>query len=123
MKDYDANFADRVCELYNECGSVKMCSKELRCSWQRIIKILSTRGYVLNDNHGIILKLREEGESLEYISEQTGLSVKTIQAYLPAKRPLYGIGQSENAMKIKNWRAKKAEGSEKRPHTDSQNGK
>lgn len=118
MKDCDASFADKVCKIYDECGTIRGCVRVLGCSWGRIIKILSTRGYILNDNHALILKLQSEGMDIEYISKQTGLSEQTVRTYLPASRPFYGIKQSANAVRIKNWRAKKAEGLEKSPHTD-----
>lgn len=40
----------------------------------------------------------------EYI---TGHSTKTVSAYLPATRPYYNVNLSDNAKRIKNWRAKK----------------
>lgn len=49
----------------------------------------------------------KKGKTLEEIIKITGFSRKTIQAYIPRKRPVYNENLSENALRIKEYRAKK----------------
>lgn len=98
---------EEILSVYNRTQSVKAVTKETGCGWQRVVKILSSNGIILNDTHGLILKLQEEGKSIEEISRQVGYSVKTVQAYIPAVRPFYNVNPSENAQKIKKYRERK----------------
>lgn len=62
---------------------------------------------VINETHAQILKLHQEGRAPEEIAKQVGCSAKTVQAYLPKRRPYYGINRSKNAEKIKRCRESK----------------
>ena len=101
------NEADKILETYNKLGSVKATRIECGVSEHRIRKVLTAKGIVLNDTHQTILTLHEHGKSPEEIAEQVGLSKSVVQSYLPPKRPLYRIDQSENALHIAEWRARK----------------
>lgn len=46
------------------------------------------------------------GMSVEKIATQLELNRKTVQAYIPRKRPLYNEEQSPNALRIKKCREK-----------------
>ena len=94
---------------YNETLSVKATAKACKCSWQRAIKILSSNGVMVNDIHGLILKLHKDGKTVSEISEQTGYSPKVIQAYLPAVRPYYNVNPSDNAKRIRKSRQRKGQ--------------
>lgn len=98
---------DDVLEKYKEIQSVKGTAKAVGCSWNRVVKILSSNGVVINDTHALILKLHEENKPIDAISRQTGLTPKVIQAYLPAVRPCYNVNPSPNAQCIKRCRRKK----------------
>lgn len=97
---------EEIKELYDELGSVKAVSKRTRYSWNRIVKSLSTSGVVINPTHALILQYHEKGLTPLQIANQMEISVKTVQAYLPRVRPIYGEDLSKNALKIKRWRRK-----------------
>lgn len=96
-----------ICMTYDKIGSVKGTAKQLGISWNRILKVLSSNGYVLNDKHERILELHSQGKSAQEISTVVKLSIKTVQAYIPAQRPFYKYNQSKNAQNIARWRANK----------------
>lgn len=96
----------QIKELYDELGSVKAVSERTGCSWNRVVKSLSTSGVVINQTHALILNYYEKGLSPSEIANQMEINVKTTQAYLPRVRPVYGENLSKNALKIKRWRGK-----------------
>ena len=98
---------DDVLSTYKETQSIRQTSKETKCSWQRVVKILASNGIVVNETHEMILRLHEEGKTPGEIAKQVGYSEKVIRAYLPKKRPYYGVNISENAKKIKQCRENK----------------
>ena len=97
---------EQIKELYDELGSVKAVSKLTRYSWNRVVKSLSSSGIMINPTHALILDYREKGLTPLQIANQMEISVKTVQAYLPRVRPVYGENLSKNALKIKRWRGK-----------------
>lgn len=97
----------RIISVFDQTQSIKATAKECGCSWNRVVKILSSSGIVINDTHQIILDLHAKGKAAEEIARQTGYSLKTVQSYLPATRPFYGIDISENAKAIKRCRDRK----------------
>lgn len=96
-----------ILETYAETGSVKATAQKVGCSWNRVTKILSSNGIVINETHALILKMHEAGKTAEEIAKQIGYSVKTVQAYIPTVRPYYNVNPSYNAVKIKRCRNKK----------------
>jgi transposase len=98
---------DDILKTFEETNSIKATAKENHCSWNRVVKILSSNGIVVNNTHEIILSLNEKGMSIDEISKQTGYNKKTIQAYLPASRPIYRVDISENAKRIQACRDRK----------------
>ncbi len=98
-----------VLNVYKETRSIRQTAKETRCSWQRVVKILASNGIVASATHEMILKLYEEGKDPGEIARQVGYSEKVVKAYLPKKRPYYGVDISENAKRIRKCRENKAE--------------
>lgn len=95
-----------ILEAYKILKSVKAVCHDTGSSWNRIVKSLSSSGVVINETHTLILKYHEEGMSLAEIAKQVGVSVKTVQAYIPRVRPVYGENLSPNALRIKKSREK-----------------
>lgn len=81
---------DDVLSAYKETESIRETAKKTGCSWQRVI-----------------FKLYEEDSNPAGISKQIGYSEKVVRAYLPKKRPYYGVNVSENAKRIKKYRENK----------------
>ena len=100
---------EEILKAFNKSGSVKGAAEEIGCSWNRVIKSLSSSGVLINDTHEIILDLRDAGMTPDQIAKQVGISIKTVQAYLPRVRPVYGENRSKNAIKINEWRNKRKE--------------
>ncbi|MCR5539210.1 MAG: LuxR C-terminal-related transcriptional regulator [Ruminococcus sp.] len=98
-----------ICRTYDKIGSIKGTATQLGISWNRITKVLSSNGYVLNDKHQRILELHKQGKSVQEIADSVKLSIKTVQSYIPAQRPFYKYKQSKNAQRIAQWRASKDE--------------
>ena len=98
-----------ICHTYDKIGSIKGTAKQLGISWNRVVKVLSSEGYILNDKHEQIIMLHNQGLSIQKIADKVKLSVKTVQSYVPAKRPFYKYNQSKNAQRIARWRANKEE--------------
>ena len=97
---------EKILSAYDKTHSIKGVAKETYYSWNRIVKALSSAGIVINDNHALILSLHEKGKTIEDIAKYTGLSVRTVQSYLPRIRPIYNENQSNNAKLIKKYRCK-----------------
>ena len=95
-------------EAFDKTQSVKTTAKEVGCGWQRVLKILSSNGIFVNDVHATILELYANGKTAEERTKQIGYSLKTVQVYIPAKRPYYNVNPSDNAKRIKHCREKKA---------------
>ena len=98
---------EEIVMLYKSLGSVKAVSNKTGYSWNRIVKSLSESGIVINDTHALILKYHNQGMSPAEISSMVGVSIKTVQSYLPRVRPVYGENRSKNAMQIAEWRIKR----------------
>ena len=96
-----------IYDAFRSTGSVRETAKEIGCSWNRVVKSLSSSGVVISNTHGVILDMHEAGMNAQKIARQLSLNVKTVQAYLPRVRPVYGENRSKNAVKINKWREKK----------------
>lgn len=97
----------RIIDTYKSEQSIRATAKITGYSWHRVVKILSSKGIIINDIHGLILQMKKDGKTISEISKETGYSERTVNAYLPAIRPFYNINPSENAKRIKRCRAKK----------------
>lgn len=95
---------EEILKAFNKSGSVKGTVEKTGYSWNRVVKSLSSSGIVINDTHEIILDLCESGMTPDQIAKQLGINVKTVQAYLPRTRPVYGENRSKNATRINEWR-------------------
>lgn len=95
---------EEILKAFNKSGSVKGTAEEIGCSWNRVIKSLSSSGIVINDTHEIVLDLYESGMTPDQIAKQMGINIKTVQAYFPRVRPVYGENRTKNATKISEWR-------------------
>lgn len=98
---------EKILKAFNKSGSVNGAAEETGCSWNRVIKSLSSSGIVINDTHKIILDLCDTVMTPDQIAKQLSLNIKTVQAYLPRVRPVYGENRSKNAEAIKEWRIKR----------------
>ena len=98
---------EEILKAFNKSGSVKGTAEEIGCSWNRVIKSLSSSGIVINDTHESVLDLYKSGMTPDQIAKQVGINIKTVQAYLPRIRPVYGENRSKDAKRIKEWRDRK----------------
>ena len=77
---------DIICHEYDETKSVKKVAERLNITKSRVIKVLSTEGYILNYKHNVIMEMHQNNEPVERIAEKVNLSVRTVKAYLPVYR-------------------------------------
>lgn len=96
----------KIIDAYEAFGLIKKTSSETGYSWNKVVKTLSSHGYILSETHAEILNKYHNGMSVEKIATQLELNRKTVQAYIPRKRPLYNEEQSPNALRIKKCREK-----------------
>lgn len=96
-----------ILDAFNNAGSVRGAAEKTGYSWNRVVKSLSSSGIVINDTHEIILDLCESGMTPDQISKQLGINIKTVQAYIPRVRPVYGENLSDTAKRIRKCREKK----------------
>lgn len=100
-----------IITAWNETESIKGVSEKLNISWVRVVKTLSSNGIICHDNHRKIMELHKKGFSVDYISKQLSLSKRTVEVYLPRKRPMYmSVNSSKNAVNIRKWRNNKIVG-------------
>ncbi len=100
---------DEILRTFNKTQSIRATAAETGCSWQRVVKILSSNSVIINETHEIILKMQKEGKTKAEIAKATGCSEKTVNAYLPAVRPYYNVSPSDNAIRIKKCRNKRVD--------------
>lgn len=98
---------EQILTAYKTSQTITGIHKITGYNWQRIAKILSTEGIIVNDNQAMFLNLYSKGMTAEEISKATGFAKSTVLSYLPRKRPIYNENQSENALRIKKCREKK----------------
>lgn len=109
MQRQISNTDKGIINLWKEYESVKGVERNCKYSRYKIIKCLTTHGYVLNETHQRILQLYEQGKTIEQISKSVGVGVRCVKTYLPRVRPEYGQHYSPNAKNIHRWREKKKE--------------
>lgn len=71
------------------------------------MKALSSEGIIVNDTHAQIMKLHEEGRTLNQIARYMGISERTVECYLPRVRGVYGESQTRNAKYLREWKKRK----------------
>lgn len=104
MEDTNNTIINKILYEFEQTNNYKETAQRAGCSWQRAVKVLSTCGIIINDLHLKILSLHHTGMCVEDIAKEVDRSVKTVQAYLPAQRPFYGVDPSPNAIAIKKSR-------------------
>ena len=96
-----------ILNTYNSLQSIKGTAKNTGYSWNKVVKTLSSNGYVLSETHAEILNKFENGRIIEQIAKEMSLNEKTVQAYIPRIRPVYNEELSENAIRIRKCRINK----------------
>ena len=101
---------EKILGTYNNASqTLRGISKITGYSWQKIAKVLSTNGIIVNDTQYIILELHEKGKTASEIASETGYALSTVHGYLPRSRPAYLENRSQNALRIEKSRKKKKE--------------
>lgn len=98
---------DAILKAYGETESIRGTKIKAGCSWQRVVKVLSTEGIIANETQRIILDLYDQCTPIDVIAKTVGCAESTVSSYLPRRRPIYNENPSENAVRIKKCRAKK----------------
>lgn len=98
---------EKILEACNEVQTLNGIHKITGYSWQKIAKVLSTNGIIINDTQSVILRLFGKGKTPDEISKATGFAYSTVMAYIPSFRPVYMENRSKNALRIEKCRKKK----------------
>lgn len=98
---------ERILEACNESQTLRGIRMITGYSWQKIAKVLSTNGIIVNNTQSTILELHEKGKTADEISKITGFAYSTVTAYLPRSRPAYLENRSKNALRIDKCRKRK----------------
>ena len=101
------NPTENVIRAYQEKQTITGIHRITGYNWQKIAKILSTEGIIVNEHQALILDLYEKGKTADEISKATGFAYSTVISYLPRRRPVYNENLSANAMRIKKCRENK----------------
>ena len=64
------SIVEDILESYGNTQSIKATAKEAGCSQNRVVKILSSNGVIVNDIHSTIMGLYEKGMNAQEISKQ-----------------------------------------------------
>lgn len=59
---------DEIISCYEQTLSIRETAKRVNCSWNRVVKILSSNGIIINDTHKMILDLYDKGKTLDEIA-------------------------------------------------------
>ena len=115
-KQYDSKaimqeMMEAVVDLYETPGasgdhmSLNAIGEELELSPQKVKKFLVTAGVYESETADEIRGLKEEGKSVQEIMRITGLSMTSVNSYLPYTRPVYKTEQvSEVAEQLQKFR-------------------
>lgn len=98
----------QIIELWDDCTSVKSIARAFGVTRFRVTKALSTVGIIVNEKQKQILEYYAKGLSVKEIAKEVKLSEIVVKAYLPRKRPEYGINRSKNALAIERYRLRKS---------------
>lgn len=97
---------EEILDSWNRNGTIRSVAKETGYSWFKVVKALSSSFVIINDTHAQILDYHNKGKSVGEISSLLNLNERTVNAYLPRVRPVYGENQSANALRIIKCRSK-----------------
>lgn len=111
---YNVNYArvqggrmniSEINKTYNKTGSLRETAKICGVNWQKVRKILITSGAYESDLSIRINKLYNSGETCKSIANSLGISIATVNSYLPYIKCIYNIDSpSKNALRIKKCR-------------------
>lgn len=112
MKKDDV-FYRKVIEEYKKTQSVKQTAKNCGTSLVTTQRILITEGLWSSETSLAVGKLWCEGKMVPEIAEELCVTEKTVQAYLPYSRGMYGGEPSKDAIRSKEYRKRIEEASKK----------
>lgn len=108
-----------ILKKYDMFHSVKRVIDDTGYSWSRVIKSLSSQGVIINKTHKKILQAYESKMPLNEIADELHLNPKTVQAYLPRVRPIYGTSTTCNARNLRNYWERKRQKAKAESNTNN----
>ena len=104
----------KIVEYYMKCGSLKETASAFEIGWQKVRKILITEGAYTSEIAEKVQKLYNSGVSISEIAEKLKISKSTVNSYLSYTKAVYNkVDATENATRIRRWRAKQKQKSQK----------
>lgn len=74
---------EKILESYKILQSVKGTAKDTGYSWNRVVKALSSNGYILSETHAEILNKFKVGKNADEIAKEMSLSPKNSAGVSP----------------------------------------
>lgn len=101
-QDYELNAA--IIREYENNGSIAGVAKKLHTTKVKVQRVLITEGLWSSKRTRQIEELRKQGHTVEKIAEMLGKDVKTIQTFLPYSRGQYGVRETGDSVRSKEYR-------------------
>ena len=114
MKKYDLEFIKQVAKYYHSTvdadhpnGNISKVMEKFSISRTKALKLLITSGAIDTELHHDIMKLLDEGYTLEQIAEKLNVSVTTVKTHMPYQKVIYNSEQkSIGAEAVERFRAR-----------------
>ncbi len=100
----DEPLYNKIIETYLKTQSVKKTSEQTGVSEVTARRVLITEGLWSSPTSQKIAQLINQGMSVGEISEEMGVTVNAVQAYLPYSRGMYGNENSEDSEHSRSYR-------------------
>lgn len=97
---------ERALQIYGNTQSIKETARILQISEQVVRRYLINAGAYTSPQIASILSLHEEGKTVPEICSLLNISRSAVQSVLPYTKGTYKAPPSENALKIRQTRAK-----------------
>ncbi|MDK6688344.1 hypothetical protein QP246_02580 [Aerococcus urinae] len=99
---------NRIVKTYQETGSLRETAEVVGVGWQKVRKILITAEVYGSRDAEDIKALYQDGFSEQEIADLLGLSISTVNSYLPYSKGEYNSDDPTiNALRIRKSRNKK----------------
>ena len=104
----------KIVEYYMKCGSLKETAFRFRDWMAESTQDIDNRGAYTSEIAEKVQKLYNSGVPISEIAEKLKISISTVNSYLPYTKAVYNkVDATGNATRIRRWRAKQKQKSQK----------
>ena len=106
--------SEEVIEIYRKTGSIRLTAEQSGLTRQTVRRILITAGEYTTDFTELIREKQAQGQSVDSIAEELGVTRTWIVANTPYSRGAYSVGpRSDNALYIAERRKRRKEAADR----------